>query len=226
MTHPIDPQSTLSEDEIVYFLLNTPDFFERKAELLSSVQLSSPHSKRAVSLQERQAEMLRDKIKLLERKLVDLIRLGDDNVAIAGKLQRWTRRLLQTDNARELPDCVVSGLGEEFDLPQVAISLWDLAPAYAQEAFAQGVNDNLRALASSLTEPYCGPNTGFEAANWLDQPALAQSLAIIPLRIGLGSAFGLLVLASPDPKRFQPDMGTEFLQQIAALASAALSRLR
>jgi uncharacterized protein YigA (DUF484 family) len=36
--------------------------------MLASVHLTSPHSNRAVSLQERQAEMLRDKIKLLEHR--------------------------------------------------------------------------------------------------------------------------------------------------------------
>ena len=64
----------ITEDDIANYLANTPDFFERHAELLASVHLSSPHSKRAVSLQERQAEMLRDKIKAGERRMMDMIR--------------------------------------------------------------------------------------------------------------------------------------------------------
>jgi uncharacterized protein YigA (DUF484 family) len=36
----------------------------------------------------------------------------------------------------------------------------------------------------------------------------------------------LLVLASGDAQRFAPDMGTDFLERIGELASAALSRLR
>jgi uncharacterized protein len=34
------------------------------------------------------------------------------------------------------------------------------------------------------------------------------------------------VLASPDHQRFQSGMGTDFLERIAELASAALMRLR
>ena len=49
------------------YLANTPGFFERHAELLAAVQLTSPHGQRAVSLQERQMEMLREKIKGLEQ---------------------------------------------------------------------------------------------------------------------------------------------------------------
>ena len=36
---------------------------------------------------------------------------------------------------------------------------------------------------------------------------------------------GLLVLGSPDPRRFHDGMATDFLAQIATLASAALTRL-
>ena len=58
--------SPITEDDIANYLVNTPDFFDRHAELLASVQLSSPHSQRAVSLQERQATLLREKIRMLE----------------------------------------------------------------------------------------------------------------------------------------------------------------
>jgi hypothetical protein len=54
-----------------------------------------------------------------------------------------------------------------------------------------------------------------------------MSVALIPLRPGKSpQAFGMLVLASPDPQRFQSGMGTDFLERIGELAGAALSRLR
>ena len=53
-----------------------------------------------------------------------------------------------------------------------------------------------------------------------------MSIAMIPLRHGAGvEAFGMLVLASPDPMRYTPEMGTDFLVRIAELASAAVTRL-
>ena len=39
-------------------------------------------------------------------------------------------------------------------------------------------------------------------------------------------SIGLLVLASPDPQRFHPSMGTDVLTRIAELAAAALVRLQ
>ena len=52
-------------------------------------------------------EMLRDKIKGLERQIVEMVRHGQDNVAIADKLHRWTRALMLTANAADLPDVLV-----------------------------------------------------------------------------------------------------------------------
>lgn len=218
--HPI------TEDDIASFLANTPDFFERHAELLASVQLSSGHGSRAVSLQERQAGLLRDKIKGLEAKVVEMIRHGQENVVIAEKLQRCTRNLLLTAHARDLPATIVSELKKQFSVPQAAIKVWTVNGIFSDEGFCAGVSADAQAFASSLTTPYCGVNADFEAASWLPDPAQAMSLALVPLRAGAGHvAFGMLVLASPDATRFQSDMGTDFLAQIGDLAGAALTRL-
>jgi uncharacterized protein len=223
--NPIAP--SITEDDIANFLANTPDFFERHAELLATVQLSSGHGSRAVSLQERQAGLLRDKIKLLETRMVDMIRHGQENVGIADKLQRCTRNLLLTAHARDLPGTIVRELMAQFAIPQAAIKVWQINGIFSDEGFCNGISVDTQTFVRSLTAPYCGVNSGFEAASWLPEPALAMSLAMIPLKADPSQeAFGLLVLASPDSERFQTDMGTEFLAQIGDLAGAALSRLR
>ena len=217
----------ITEDDIANYLANTPDFFERHAQLLSQVQLTSPHGNRAVSLQERQAEMLREKIKALEHRIMDMVRHGTENVLTADRLQRWTRDLLTWREPRSLPWEILAGLHQQFMVPQTGIKLWDLDVAYAGEGYAQNVSEDVKALATSLTTPYCGLNAGFEAASWLNEPPQAVSMALLPLRVEAGQpAFGLLVLASPDAQRYHADMGTDFLERIAQLASAALSRLR
>lgn len=220
----------ITEDDIANYLANSPDFFERHAELLASVHLTSPHGNRAVSLQERQAEMLREKIKALEHRIMDMVRHGSENMVISDRVLRWARSLLLVQSTRALPGTLAAELQSEFMVPQVALKVWDVDARYADEPFAQGVSDDSRSFASSLTQPYCGVHSGIEAISWLDEPASALSIALIPLRPGpIGGpapAFGMLVLASPDPQRFQSGLGTDFLERIAELASAALSRLR
>lgn len=220
----------ITEDDIANYLANSPDFFERHAQLLAAVQLTSPHGNRAVSLQERQAEMLREKIKALEHRIMDMVRHGNENMVISDRVLRWARSMLLVQSTRALPATLVADLQNQFMVPQVALKVWDVDERYAQEPFAQGVSEDARTFASSLTQPYCGVNSGIEAAGWLDDPSMAMSIALVPLRAGTahaaGPAFGMLVLASPDPQRFQAGLATDFLERIAELASAALSRLQ
>ena len=217
----------ITEDDIANFLLNTPGFFERHAELLAGIQLTSPHGTRAVSLQERQMEMLREKIRGLELKLVEMIRHGQENMSIADKLHRWMRAIMLTTNAGDLPGELVDELRRQFLIPQAGIRLWGAADAFESLPFARPVSEDVKSFATSLTQPYCGVNSGFEAAQWFDDPAGVTSLALIPLRDNDSTpAFGLLVLGSPDPTRYSADMGTEFLVRIGEIASAGLYRLR
>lgn len=287
LTHPI------TEDDIANYLIASPDFFERHAEVLAAVQLTSPHSGRAVSLQERQAGMLRDKIKLLESHIVEMVKNAHDNAQLADRLEQWAHRMLRAEDAAELPSLVMAQVAERFDVPQVTLKLWDVAERFAAAPFAQGVGEDAQDFASSLDKPFCGVNPGFSVVDWLDDPGAAVSLALVPLHwqtraervaarhaaadsaaaavlqteaahaaAGDGGwsgsadrieptldaqppvttprrgdtaaadtdvgapACGLLVLASPDARRFQADMGTEYLERLADLAGAALSRLR
>ena len=227
MTTPFS--NAITEDDIANYLANAPDFFERHAELLAAVQLSSPHSNRAVSLQERQAMLLRDKIKLLESRTLDMIRHGNENAMLSDKLVQWARTLFLNADPLDLPALMAREVEAQFLVPQVAIKVWGVSACFAQADFALGVNADAHGFADALTGPLCGVNSGFEVVNWLAAPSEAKSLAILPLRAGLiGStlpAFGMLVLASPDALRFNSTMGTEFLARLAELASAALSPL-
>ncbi len=216
----------ITEDDIANYLANTPDFFERHAGLLATVQLTHPHSQRAVSLQERQAMMLRDKIKSLEHRIMDMIRHGQENMVLTDKLHRWACELLLTPEDARVASAL-DNIRELFQVPQVALRLWDLQPRHAQADWAQGVTAAVREHTLTLERPYLGPNTGLEAVQWLEQPAQAASVALMALRPAPGlQAFGLLVLASPDAQRFNGQMGTELLERLAELAGAALSVLR
>ncbi|MBI2745631.1 MAG: DUF484 family protein [Burkholderiales bacterium] len=221
---------TMTEQDIANYLQTNPEFFERQADLLAAVRLISPHSRRTVSLQERQAEMLREKIRMLEGRLIEMIRHGSDNLALSDRMLCWARDLFLTQDADALPEAIAESIQLLFAVPQVAIRVWDVNPDFAAAAFAQGVSEDARLLANSLSEPFCGVNSGFEATNWLAHPSQAISLALLPLRPleagNHGPAFGMLVLASPDAQRYTSTMGTEFLARIAEVASAALTPLR
>ncbi len=156
-------------------------------EVLASVQITSPHGQRAVSLQERQAEMLREKIK----------GAGAPHHGHGAQQQRQHRHRHQgapVDQrlaARERPVRPARGGGRAASAPCSTCpggraGVWTVAAPYIDADFTQGASEDARAFASSLTMPFCGPNLGFEPAGWLAQEAgePAQSLALLPLREG------------------------------------------
>ena len=225
--HPND-LAPLTERDIAEYLMQNQGFFQRNPELLTDLHLGSAHGQRVVSLHERQAEMLREKIKVLEQRLIDMIRHGSENSVTTNRLLHWATNLSLEHNAAALPARICTTICEQFMVPQAAIRVWGVDAAYAACDFAQGVNSDTKSFASSLTTPYCGMHVGVEAVRWLDEPLLAASLALIPLRDATkpqSPAFGLLVLASPDANRYQDDMATDYLEHIGKMASAALSRL-
>lgn len=178
----LNPNAAVTEADIADFLARTPGFFERHAELLATIQLTSPHGNRAVSLQERQMQMLRERIKGLERKIMEMIRHGQDNVAIADRLNRWTRAVLAVTDDAQLPATLVAELRHQFLIPQATLRAWRVDARHAALPFAREVSQDVKDFADSLALPYCGANAGFEATSWFDQPAAVQSMAMIALR--------------------------------------------
>jgi hypothetical protein len=157
----------MNDREVADYLLANPEFFADHAELLATIRLANPHGKAAVSLQERQMEMLREKNKLLERRLAELLRYGHENDSISAKFNRWTARVMAERDPYALPRTISYGLREVFDVPQTALRVWDVAEPYLQADFTRQVGEEVRIFAGSLATPYCGTNTGFEAAQWL-----------------------------------------------------------
>lgn len=224
---PVDP-GAVNENDIANWLVENPDFFDRYGAVLLGVKLADSTGGRAISLHERQLAVLRDNERALERRLSDLVRAGQENDAIADRLARFTRDLLLVRRAADMPARIEATLADSFKVPLVVVRIWDVVPAHASEFFVVQPDARLRERIDDMTRPYCGLHTEMAPVDWFDTSAGdARSVALIPLRRGADpSAFGLIMLGSPDPDRFQTHMGTAFLERIAEVASAALSRLR
>jgi len=220
--------ATLDSAAIAQYLADHPHFFEEHAGLLGDVKLSSPLTGRAVSLQERQMEVMRDKYKTLELRMAEQARHANENAAIANRFHSWTQALLQVRDDADMPRQLADSLRTSFHVPQTTLRLWNTAPVHAGQWFTGGVSDDARLFANSLQAPYCGSNNDFEAVRWLDDAAAVASTVIIALRKpgSKGPAFGLLILGSPDQERFTALMATDFLVHIGETASVALAPLQ
>ena len=189
--------------------------------MLAQIQVPNPHSGKAIPLSDRQVISLREKNRVLEGKLSELIQFGEENVALSDKVHSFAVSLIRAPDFNAALALIRNGLRDDFQVPHVALRLW-CATGDASE-FAR-VSDGLRAHTDRMNHPECGAAAGLEVTDWFSVGAEhVRSVAIVPLR-SRETAFGLLVLGSADAKRFYPEMGTVYLGRIGDLTGAALAR--
>lgn len=213
----------MKSEDVAHYLQDHPEFFNQHADMLALITLADPHSGKAISITERQLFNLRDKVRTLEAKLVELIGFGEENDAISEKVHGLAVALISATDRAGVVRALYSHLGGAFAVPHVALRLWGAGQGDGHEIDA--VDDAVKAFASGLQRPYCGTVTGQESLAWFGDAAGLQSMTQLPLRDSGGACFGLLVMASEEPQRFHAELGTLYLERIAAMASAALLRV-
>ncbi len=205
-------------DSIAEYLTRHPNFFNDFPTLLAELNIPHPHGTHAVSMSERQLIAMRDKVRMLENKLAELIQFGEENDGISDKLHALTLALLAASTPQDIVAALALHLREGFAVPHHALRqlATDALPAEAATAIA------------ALVQPSCGALAVPQASDWFGEvsPHL-RSFACIPLRVSSSAApLGLLVLASEEDKRFYAGMGTLYLGRLGQLVAAALARMQ
>ena len=207
--------------DVAQFLRSNPQFFDQNPQLLESIYVPHPHGGRAIPLTERQIVSLREKVRLLESKLGEFVRFGEDNDAIGEKVHRLSLALLGAGDFASLASALYFHLREDFAVPHVALRVWGkpLAEGATESA---AVAAELQDKASAMGAPQCGPAPGNPFLPWFrEAEAHVRSMALVPL--GQTRTIGLLALGSEDPQRFFAEMGTLYLRRIGELAAGALA---
>src|SRR5258708_30229978 len=202
----------MKPDDIAMFLRSHPQFFDQHPELLDSIRVTHPYGGRAIPLAERQTVALREKVKLLEGRLAELIRFGEENDAISEKVHRLAVALAAARDFPALAQSLYFHLREDFAVPHVALRVWGKSvPVDFEEAAAVG--EAQRRHGESMAAPQCGPAAGNPFVPWFGEAAEhVRSVALVPL--GPTPGFGLLALGIEDPHRFSPEMRTLYLRRI------------
>ena len=211
----------MSPDDVARFLRTNPKFFEQHPELLETIRVTHPYGGRAIPLAERQTVALREKARVLEGRLGELIQFGEENDAISEKVHRLSTALVGAPDFAALAHALYFHLREDFAVPHVALRVWGKSvPADFEEAKA--VDDAQKQHAATMGAPQCGPAGGNPFVPWFGEAGeQLRSVALVPL--GQTAVFGLLALGSEDPKRFFPEMGTLYLRRIGELCAAGVT---
>ena len=214
----------MQPNEIVQWLRQNPEFFDEFADDLAQIYVPHSHRGQAVSLAERQLLTLREKNHALELRLAELLQFGEENDITSDKLHRLTVDLLHATDLSSVIGTLEYHLRERFSVPHVALRLWISGVESNLREFSP-VGEAIGKLAQNLVSPYCGPYATDEVQGWFGaEPGTLQSFAQFALKTA-GEPFGILVMASEDPQRFFPDMGTLYLQRLSELVSAAIRRV-
>jgi len=214
----------LTAEQVAEFLRQNPGFFENNVDILVNLQIPHPHGGRAVSIGERQLVAVREKAKMLEDKLRELIQFGEENDAVGEKVHHLSCRLVDAPSLDAALDTLYLDLLDHFAVPHVAVRLWRVAEENPDTKEFGPVAPEMREFAEKMATPYTGHHAVYESQGWFGEAAPhLKSFALVKLeRDGLG--FGVVALASEDTKRFYPEMGTLYLQRIGELVSHALWR--
>lgn len=220
-------QPVLADDDITSWLQANPEFFQRNPELLASFRL--PHATGgAVSLVERQIEVLRDRTHTADARLAELVSIARANEQLATKIHQFARRLMRAPTRHEILVQIERGFREEFDCNQTVLLLFGHDVDTSDLRFVRQVaaNDsNLAGFENLLAsgKPRCGQIRDSQR-DFIFGPESSSvgSVALVPL--ASDAPLGLLVLGSLSRERFHPGMSTDFLAQLGELISDALAR--
>lgn len=214
----------LTAEQVAEFLKQNPGFFENHVDVLMNLQIPHPHGGRAVSIGERQLVALREKAKLLEDKLRELIQFGEENDAVGEKVHRLACRLADAPSLDAALDTLYLDLLDHFAVPHVAVRLWSVAEENPDTKEFSVLAPEMRQFVEQMTAPYCGHHAVYESQSWFGEAAPHLKSFALAALMREQLTFGVIALASEDPKRFYPEMGTLYLARIGELMSHALWR--
>jgi uncharacterized protein YigA (DUF484 family) len=220
-----DVVTDLDENTVAAYLRSHPDFLARYPELLETLELQHA-SGSAISLIERQVEILRGRSQRLEDRLSNLLEAARDNEKRATNVHRLARTLIRAPNLATAIMGLQQCMREDFDIDQVFVGIF--APLLKRTDIDGLVRLDLDGpIARSYDNFFrtklieCGPLAEAQAKLLFPKlEELPKSAAIAPLE--KEKNLGMIALASRDPQRFQPRQGRLFLEMTAELVAAAV----
>ncbi|MEK7191649.1 MAG: DUF484 family protein, partial [Pseudomonadota bacterium] len=123
------------EDAVARYLEEHPDYFQRHPELLARITLNHQVGGRAVSLIERQVQVLRDQSRNLQRQLRELLGNARDNDALTDRLHRLALAMVDGRTLDDALDAAGDILRQEFQFDGARLLL------RARDGFADRTDD-------------------------------------------------------------------------------------
>ena len=223
-----DTRDTEFEHDIVRYLRDHPAFFEAHQDVLAGMILSH-ESGTAVSLIERQVQILREQKEEQKEKLKSLISTAHNNEKLNNNVNGLILALLDASSLDDVLNVIEQRIRADFEADAVVVKLLasgsDLLEGHEELTSWQQPALVIGEKVMSARQPVCGSfNT--EQMQALFDDADILSAGVVPLAEDENSknCYGIIAIGSYDPQRFRSDMGTLFLSLLGQVLTRILKR--
>lgn len=215
-----------SEDEVRKYLQENPNFLEENPDILEHLTISHKSGK-AVSLVERQLEVMRDRNKEMGRRVDQMMTSANDNSQLFEKTNRLVMGLIKATSLAQLVDALQHSLDKDFLTQTYSLTLINdghLKPQTGINLVSKEDAEREIGTIMSTTGAVSGVIRD-EEINFLfgSNKSKVGSVVTLPLTSGK-NVFGVLAIGNKDPQYYSRDTGTLFISYIGELLDELLPR--
>ena len=221
----MNQETKIGTEEVIEFLKANPDFFEENADILADLNFVHETSGGAVSLIQRQVELLRNHLSQNREKLSELARNAKHNESLLKRFQELCVALATAEDHNHTLNILQRTICLDFGLSLLEVLVVEGTWENPGEQIVELSKEDYRTFSSSIYNLpiYLGkaPDKLRETV-LAEKNELARSTALI--KINYAKHEGYILIGSKDEHHFQDDMGTEFVNFIGDYVNAVLSR--
>ena len=224
MKKPIKSSQLLkdvSEELVVKYLRQHPDFFGHQQELLASMEITN-FNDALVALAEQKVKKSQKDNQNLQDKMDELIVIAQGNDRLNQRIRHLVATLVEVEGLDEFCKALYDSLCNDFNTDVVIMRWFGASNAVLKQAEFVEYDAEVFHLFEELletNEPICGELSA-EQVTYLFPQHEVVSAVLIPL--GNLQHQGILAMGSNEAERFQADMNTDFLKFLGELVSHLL----
>lgn len=211
--------AVLNEQLVKEYLLANPQFFSRNPDILQTIRL--PHHERGtVSLVERQQELQRNKVQVLEEEITQLMAIARQNEQIFLAFSELYLQVINCTDAHSMYISMCEIISNQLSLPKIYLK------RFADDASAFHIPrrdlNNIIEHRLNKSPFYFGRLTLAEQHQLFGNESDIKSAALMLL--GEEQGVGFVAFGSTDENHFFPGMDILFLKELRKILALMLEK--
>ena len=213
-----DKKNKVSNKEIAEYLILNPNFFKENPEVLNSIEIIH-ESGAAVSLIQKQVELLRSNYNSTTDKLMELLGIAKNNEDIFILTKELILSLINASSIEEIVALIEKSFVADFGAKKSKVLFFTESSKNLPKGRVKNPAE-ARNILGNLLKPgkiFCGEVNKKVAKFIFNRKTGVKEIALVPLNSS--SLLGLIALGSDQPGKYSDNKDTLFLDFIAEVVS-------